>query len=269
MHKGHVIIVCALPAESRPWITLFKLQRQHGEQAFTRYCNASNTISLIESGMGVLAAATATASAFYLSGSQQHTVFCNIGIAGGRHPIGSVYEANKITHAETGQSEYPLPRFDLPSENLITLNKPSSHFTGNSLHDMEAFGFYKSASRLVEHEQICVIKCVSDSDKDNIKHVNAQFVTQLLEKQSETIEQCIEKCTLLSNTEAKIHSNHLPLYESCLQQAHFTEYQKQQLKKNCRQVHALDSSIESAQWENCNDAKQLLHNQSKLIEQLI
>ena len=128
MQKGHVIIVCALPAESRPWITLFKLQRQHDEQAFTRYCNASNTISLIESGMGVLAAATATASAFHLSGSHQHTVFCNIGIAGGRHPIGSLYEANKITHAETGQSEYPLPRFDLPSEHLITINNPSSHF---------------------------------------------------------------------------------------------------------------------------------------------
>jgi adenosylhomocysteine nucleosidase len=269
MPKGHVIIVCAFPAESKPWIKTFKMQRQHNETNFTRYVNQDNTISLIESGLGKINSAVATATAYQLSGGQESTFFCNIGIAGGPQALGSLFQANKITEQSTKQSNYPFVHNHIKSTAILTVDTADSRYQDNQLNDMEAAGFYQAAARFVAHEQITALKCVSDNNENGIELITPAYATDLLSKHSDDISLFIQKLLLLSNKEDQIINNSTRLYEQLLRQAKFSEYQKQDLKKKTRQIGALSKTQDLQKWECYNVAEDLLQAQEQYIQQLI
>ena len=105
--NGKLLIVSALECESKPVRKHYNLQRLADKGPFRYYSCANKQIFLINSGVGSLAAASATSWAIGKINAPEQLFCLNIGIAGGLHPLGSLFGIDKITEHASGTNHYP------------------------------------------------------------------------------------------------------------------------------------------------------------------
>lgn len=271
-----ICLVVALPAEARPLIDAFKLQRHTSITGFPVYTNKEST-SLVVSGIGRLASATATA---YLQGLLQDfpdqnnitTGWLNIGIAGsGTLSVGDDILAHRITDLTTQQSFYPGLCFEPPcvTADVVTGDSPETAYpetanpetsnTGNTVYDMEAAGFYSAASRFSTAEIIHSYKIISDNKLQSVENITENFATGLISNKLDNLNKII---THINDLTRELNSINEPPAEYANIASHwrFTASQQHQLKSLLIRWQALTDEpfLNTINPDEFRNSKQLL-----------
>ena len=238
-------IIVALKCEAKPIINYYGLKRLSGQHAFPVYEN--NDIVLTISGWGKIAAAAATSFVHVFKGMRSHSAWLNIGIAGhcGR-AIGQGVLAHKISDAATGKNWYPPMIIDVPCEleNLLTVDKVEENFHENAVYEMEAAGFYETASRFSTAELIHCYKVISDNKLSSVSGISADVVTKLVENKMQDIEIILSGMKKLSDELCAIDS--IPgHYQEICDRWHFSVYQKGELQRLLKRREVLGKNEET------------------------
>jgi len=222
-------IVVALPEEARPIIHCFKMQRWHDVRQFAVY--RSDEIRLIVSGIGKLAAATATG---FLAGTHlnDHSAWLNLGIAGGdAGAVGDIFLANEIVDSVSNTKFYPSICFNLPMPytRVITVVNQQTEYSTESVYDMEASGFYSAALRFSTAELIQSIKIISDNSVSGIDKIKKENVTEMI---TQKLAEVSDICNWLLEAVKKLTEEYAgdADYITILSKFHFTYTQQRKLK---------------------------------------
>jgi adenosylhomocysteine nucleosidase len=226
-----VILVCALPAESKPLIRMLNLKRAQNQRYFPVYLNAEKSIVLIESGIGKIKSAVATTYSLTLQQEHQHAFLCNIGIAGADQPLNSLWQINKVTDIATNKNYYPFIYHHLQSISLTTLDTTSEEYQENTLYDMEGAGFISSAQEFVSSEQVSLLKIISDNPQNSMIKISKKEVEQQIASHQTQILQHIETLLNISGNLNNSNNNMDAAFGLLSKQVHFSQYQQHQLKK--------------------------------------
>ena len=174
-------IVVALPAESRPLIHHFGLERNNEHESLSIFQRPD--LSLIVSGVGRESAASAVSDLDEAMPSDSVCAWLNIGVAGHRfHGVGTAVIANSVVD-DTNQAKIVLDPPDLNCEvgEVRTVDRVEVDFAGDSLYEMEAAGFCVAAEEKSSREVIQVLKIVSDNLETGSRDVSARQVQTLVE----------------------------------------------------------------------------------------
>lgn len=258
MNTSNLIICAALPAESKPLLKPLKLSRIM-RPGPVLYQNNHKNITLVESGVGANAMATAVGIAFAHTQHQAHTFFLNIGIAGCDSPMGELYCADKVIDANTGSAYYPhLHRGNKVSpKTLISYSRPQHNYSIEHMMDMEGSSFFSSANLCVSVEQIHLLKVISDNPQQPLT-LKAKAISELIDMQLPSISKHIELLQKHSAAECQYYQPIKDL-ESITNQWHFTHYQQHQLKQYVKTWHsAYPQQNLLEHLKGCNNAKKVL-----------
>jgi len=174
-----IVLVVALTAEARPVRAFFHMQRKSEHHDYPWY--ETKDLVLIQSGPGK----TSAAAAVHYAAERLSTVtgFVNFGICGHSNlDIGTLLQASKIID-QTSRQHWNLQSTSQPSitsSKLLTVNIPLETYPENCAIDMEASGFYSTASTLVSPRQIACLKVVSDNPDHHWKKIDKTIIVQLL-----------------------------------------------------------------------------------------
>lgn len=220
-------LVVALAAEARPLLAFHRLQGVRGHPY--RICAGEQT-HLIVSGVGKVAAATATAYLRALVGDTP-AAWLNIGIAGhGNQAVGTALLAHKVVDAASGKPFYPTftapPLCRTTLLHTVDLAQPA---VGDAAYDMEASGFCEAAQRFVTSERIHCLKVVSDNPQSSYQTLNAEKVEALIESQLDMVAQVGEHLRTLSDQLHALHADPPGLAELTARWQ-FTATQQHQLR---------------------------------------
>lgn len=263
--KSEIVLVTALAAEAKPLVTTFNLKRQQQHTAFTVFKDPEQSLYLIVSGTGAFNAAAATAYMSHLLKQPKAACFCNIGIAGGLQPIGSLWQCHKIIDIATSHHYYPtVNHHQIASTNLHTTATVQDQYPANSLVDMEGSGFFHAAQHFTSTEQISLLKIISDNSDASRKNINANTIFDLITQNKLQITQHIQ--SLMSMSSEENHRRQLPqYYHEVIEAIHFTVSQQHQLKtllKRWQQSFAAQSPL---QVFITRDARQFLKSLRKRL----
>lgn len=200
-------ITCALKHEAKPIIEQFELFHDGSASLFSTCINRNKGISLTVTGVGKIAAASATVFAIMHHGAAATDAWLNLGIAGHTSlPIGTAVLANRIINSSNGNAWYPQIHFktSLESRGLRTMDKPSLDYE-DDMFDMEAAGFYNSASRLGSTDLIHCLKIISDNDANPPKEISKRTITELIENSLPEISNVISNLQACSEKAAISH----------------------------------------------------------------
>jgi nucleoside phosphorylase len=253
-------LVVALPCEAKPLVAHYRLKRRLREEAFPVY--ERDGLCLTVSGIGKTAMAAAVAYSHMALGAQRHAVLMNIGVAGHRtHAIGHACLAHKITDADSGRRWYPPLAYQPPcaSEHVCTVARPQPGYPEPVLYDMEASGFYETATRFSTSELVQCVKIVSDNASSPAEQVNARQVAELIECHIGLVDGLLQQLRTLAEP---LRKEELPLLEPFTERWHFTVQQQLQLKRllqrwailapdnppDIRNLGALKQAGEVLQW---------------------
>ena len=232
-------LVVALPAEARPLIDCYQLNKKTTIGTFRVHQHAD--MSLIISGPGKVAAAAATALLASRNSPGKQAAWLNIGIAGhATYSTGQSLLAHRITDHATGKSWYPPQLFDLPTTtgSLLTVDVPENNYHQDLAYDMEASGYYPVASRFSSMELVQCFKVVSDNREQSTATVTAKSCTQLITRKIDEIDTLIR--ALASLTQEVNHWRAPPAgLERLTAQWHFTVSQQHQLAELARRWQVL------------------------------
>jgi nucleoside phosphorylase len=253
-------LVVALACEAKPLVAHYRLKRRMSEEAFSVY--ERDGLCLTVSGIGKTAMAAAVAYSHMALGAQRHAVWVNIGVAGHRtHAIGQIYLAHKITDTDSGRRWYPPLVFQAPcaSAQVCTVARPQPDYPEPVLYDMEASGFYETATRFSTSELVQCVKIVSDNTSSPAEQVNARQVAELVESQIGLVDALLRQLRTLAEP---LHEQEPPLLEAFTEHWYFTVQQQRQLKRllqqrailapddppDIRKLGALKQAREVLQW---------------------
>lgn len=222
--------ICALKCEALPLLRHFGLQHHGSADLFSCYLNESSAMSLTITGVGAVNAAAGTMHAIHRFQARQHHAWLNVGIAGHKNlPLGSARLANRIEDAAGTALWFPqiLLSSPVPSCGLTSMAAPASSY-GDAMIDMEAAGFYASASRAGTAELIHCLKIISDNEQSPARGVAARQVSALIAGQLGVIENIAGQLRDLS---ARLpvsvqQPDHLSRFT---ERWHFTAYQRHRL----------------------------------------
>lgn len=224
-------IICALQCEASPLIHQLQLHHHAQSTSFPLYIDRQRQTSLTISNTGKINAAAATAFTHAFLQTSKHDIWINIGIAGhSTLAIGDLVLGHKITDQATQHVWYPqlIPPIPCHTTEIFSYDKPSTNYT-DAASEMEAAGFYATASRFATSELIHVIKIISDNPAHPISKIEKSMVTDLIEQQIDMIEQLLHIFTDL----AKHLDTPIPPtqhYDQITAQWHFTQAQQDILK---------------------------------------
>ena len=233
-------LICALPCEARPLIDCHDLRHVPQADIFKCYAGRDGGMSLTISHPGKINAAAAVSYTYTLFNSLPSDVWLNIGIAGHRsYAIGQPALAHRIEDAGSGLCWYPQFVFKpaCGTQNLMTLDKPSTEYE-ETMIDMEAAGFYATASRFGTAELIHVLKIISDNATHPAGKPDAQVISGLIAGQLHTINNCIGSLRAIS-AELAAAQQPPPFFSDCLERLHFTEYERNILLRLLQRWHLL------------------------------
>ena len=154
-------------------------------------------MSLIVSGVGKRAAAAAVAYLFARSGEALNRIWLNVGIAGHRsRAIGEPLVADKIVDEASGRSWMPQAGFELPCDSgvVCTVDGVECDYPDDAAYDMEASGFYSTATRLAAPELVQVLKIVSDNRASGVERISRKKVEALIAARLETVGRLVAAC---------------------------------------------------------------------------
>ncbi len=231
-------IITALQCEARPLIDHYRLRGNAKHSAFRCYQN--DELRLVISGIGKLAAATATT---YLASSDTQTTsgWLNPGIAGhADHAIGTPLLAHKLIDAASEQQWFPGIVIPTPcaSETLTTADRPEAEYRPGTMIDMEASGFYAAASRFQSCELIHSLKIISDNHNQGTGQITEKNTTTLIHDNLSTIDAVISELQTLACQQNRIEKAPVEC-DAFMEHWHFTTYQQNELRGLFRRWHAL------------------------------
>lgn len=225
-----MFLVVALQAEAQPLITRFGLRCESPRGMFRIY--RSESMALVVSGVGKSLSAAATGYLCGCSDGWRNAPWINIGVAGHRTvDVGELIVANKIVDQSTAHSWYP-PQLvsNVVNSTLITVDKPEESYPERAAYDMEAAGFFPSATRCSSGELVQSIKVISDNPHQSIASLNARSIEQLITKNLSEIEQFINRLSELS-IEIKVFPHNGSLPESWAKRWSFSVTQGHRLRR--------------------------------------
>ena len=232
-------LITATLAEADPVIHALKLKKIPAP--FSYHKNEEH--HLVVSGIGKCNAAAACG---WLAQKASHTssisttsvAWLNFGIAG--HPeaeLGSSFFGHKITDNASGKVWYPHRiNSDLPSTNLLTVDKPLDTYKPDQLHDMEASGFIEAGRKFSDAELVQTLKVVSDNSTHPLSEVNAKLAKTLIAENIESILHGIDTLKLLSKV---VDSTDSAISVEIQKRWHFSVSQAIQLKRTLQRHRAL------------------------------
>ena len=225
-----MFLVVALQAEAQPLITHFGLRCESPMGMFRIY--RSESMALVVSGVGKSLSAAATGYLCGCSDGWRNAPWINIGIAGHRNvDVGELIVANKIVDQSTAHSWYPPQLVShVVNSTLITVDKPEESYPERAAYDMEAAGFFPSATRCSTGELVQSIKVISDNPHQSIASLNARSIEQLITKNLSEIEQFINRLSELS-IEIKVLPHNGSLPESWAKRWSFSVTQGHRLRR--------------------------------------
>lgn len=196
MMQAAINLLVALPAEAKPLIAHFGLQRQQPDGGFPLY--SAGNITLVRSGVGRAAAAAATRFLTAQTSVTRSAAWLNIGVAGhASRPLGSPILARSVQDAVTQELWELEPGFTPPcdSEQLITLEVPEFDYSRTAAFDMEAAGFIATIKALQPTVPAHCFKVISDNRLNPANGINGRLVRQLITAQIDTIERLLQLLT--------------------------------------------------------------------------
>ncbi len=260
-------IVTALQCEAKALIRHYQLKGESSAAGFPLYRN--ETMRLIVTGVGKMNCAAACAYLYARHGEIQDEAWLNLGIAGhASAALGTPLLMHKVTDQGSGLSWYPPLLFDAPCATTLCLSveQPCDNYPGEGCVEMEAAGFYSSASRFATAELIHCLKIVSDNPASPATQINQKNVQAWVTQQLPLIEQLIGQLQTMSH-ELKQQHQPSPALAPFLQRWHFTSYQENQLQQHLQRWQALcpQRPPQVEDFQPCKKSKAVL---SALQEQL-
>lgn len=256
-------LVTALAAEARPIVSHWRLTAA-GDGHLTRF--EGDGLELVVSGIGSAAAAAAVgylagrgeARGPGLDGQDRHRQaigWINVGIAGHRdHELGSAWLAAKVVEQSSGRAWYPPLTIQAPCPGAVvrTVAKVERALVEDGLYEMEAAGFYSTATRFATAELVQVLKVVSDNRLTPPERLTRQSVGELIEGAIPALESLIDGTRRLASEVAVrlAPPEQLPAF---LERWHFTVTQRRQLERLLRRLAVL--AEEPATCDSVSEAR--------------
>ena len=162
-------IVTALYIEAKPLISLFNLKKDNSYTKFQVFFNED--IKLIISGIGKVKSATALTYLISKEDIKKNDYIANIGfVASNKNSqLGDIVYVSKIQNAYSDLDFYPemIYKHNFLEGSLTTFDSIVEKKIENIEYiDMEAYGFFQTASIFFKKDKIMVLKIVSDILKD-------------------------------------------------------------------------------------------------------
>ena len=191
MIKKEINIVVAMKSEAKPLINFWKLKKINNLGKI--YVNKKKKINLIISGIGKKKVEKATN---ILAKKNLNSFFLNIGIAGHKDlKLGEIILISKITDNKTNYNWYPslLWKTKIKKSPLITVRFPKLIYKSNTVYDMEASSFIKTARNFVGPEKVQVIKIISDNKNSSILKISSKKIEDWIEKKAIIIDKLVNE----------------------------------------------------------------------------
>ena len=166
-------IVTALYIEAKPLISLFNLKKDNTYTKFQVFSNEN--IKLIISGTGKIKSATALTYLISNKDIKENEYIINIGFIASLNnnsQLGDIVYISKIQNAYSDTTFYPeiIYKHNFLEGSLTTFDKIIDNKIENIEYiDMEAYGFFQTASIFFKKDKIIVLKIISDILKENVK----------------------------------------------------------------------------------------------------
>ena len=166
-------IVTALYIEAKPLISLFNLKKDNTYTKFQVFSNEN--IKLIISGTGKIKSATALTYLISNKDIKENEYIINIGFIAtlnNNSQLGDIVYISKIQNAYSDTTFYPeiIYKHNFLEGSLTTFDKIIDNKIENIEYiDMEAYGFFQTASIFFKKDKIIVLKIISDILKENVK----------------------------------------------------------------------------------------------------
>ena len=193
MESEEIILLVALPAEAKPLIRAFGLQRQQPDGAFP--CYSKDSICLILTGPGLRAAGDAVSFAMQRA-STAPAFWINLGIAGhSQLAPGSCLLADKIKHPSTGREwrlQPPAGLTELIMGSLRCVDQPETGYAEAAGYDMESAAIAEALSENGLLPRLQVVKIISDNPLHPARGISARMVGDLIQAQLPLIEGLIK-----------------------------------------------------------------------------
>ena len=162
-------IVTALYIEAKPLISLFNLKKDNSYTKFQVFSNED--VKLIISGTGKVKSATALTYLISKEDIKKDDYIANIGfVASNKNSqLGDIVYVSKIQNAYSDFDFYPemIYKHNFLEGSLTTFDSIVEKKNENTEYiDMEAYGFFQTASIFFKKDKIIVLKIVSDILKD-------------------------------------------------------------------------------------------------------
>lgn len=165
-------IVTALYIEAKPLISLFNLKKDNSYTKFQVFSNED--VKLIISGTGKVKSATALTYLISKEDIKKNDYIVNIGfVASNKNSqLGDIVYVSKIQNAYSNFDFYPemIYKHNFLEGSLTTFDSVVEEKIENIEYiDMEAYGFFQTASIFFKKDKIIVLKIVSDILKDKVE----------------------------------------------------------------------------------------------------
>ena len=166
-------IVTALYIEAKPLISLFNLKKDNTYTKFQVFSNKN--IKLIISGTGKIKSATALTYLISNKDIKENEYIINIGFIASLNnnsQLGDIVYISKIQNAYSDTTFYPeiIYKHNFLEGSLTTFDKIIDNKIENIEYiDMEAYGFFQTASIFFKKDKIFLLKIVSDILKENVE----------------------------------------------------------------------------------------------------
>ena len=258
------LIIATFP-EATYFIKSLKLKKIESISEFKVYYN--NNFTLTITGLGKLNAAMAITQTYYEFGKIKNHHWINIGIAGHLNAmIGDIFIVNKILDKNSQKCFYLYsPNFnDINSTLCETFDKFNKNYK-NSLSDMEASGFYESASKYSSREFIHSIKVVSDNKLSSIDFKNNKTIEELFSRHSKKFNLFFEKIQKTFNKNAEDLNKINIKVEKLISKVSFSKSESEQVKNLLKLFFLKKKKIDLSIFNNPNDKKKILVNLKNLL----
>ena len=166
-------IVTALYIEAKPLISLFNLKKDNTYTKFQVFSNEN--IKLIISGTGKIKSAIALTYLISNKDIRENDYIINIGFIASSNnssQLGDIVYISKIQNAYSDTTFYPemIYKHNFLEGSLTTFDKIIEKKIENIEYiDMEAYGFFQTASIFFKKDKIIVLKIISDILKEKLE----------------------------------------------------------------------------------------------------
>ena len=259
-------IVTALLCEAKPVIAKYKLKKIAGDHPYQIY--EKDEISLIVSGVGKAGSASATGYAHAIKASPKYSAWLNIGMAGHSSlETKTGFLVNKIHDRSTDQTWFPPIVFDPPcvTDKLVTVDRPDSEYKSVGGIDMEASGFYSTASRFTTSELVQCYKVVSDNPQTPVRKISTKEATDLINGKMKDISFLVDQ--LLNDSHELSAINKTPIVIDVIRdQIKMTHSEELLIKDRLKKLQLLNPNVLVGFSKRPESAKSVLKELELIIE---